>query len=457
MRKFKKEMNKKAITGVMLVLIISGIAVAMLFLGIFLSYKSFAEDLGVNFTVSSLIGKPHYSTPGKIIILDVTQETINQSSCKEKCEEIHSCDAHPKNENCDYCSADIQSNCESCKQSCESEYMEDLNYSKWIVDFRYEGNVPSQILLYMTEKRERDGVIFESIIVQNTTDYMFSYGNTGRFIITKPQQTPCHGEIEINLTADKDPNSKTYFKGEDKPSSFKESYDFCVSPPEKEVNISILSVDFDGSIPLTTTTVSITGDDVLELCPTATVSLSMTNKEGREVMMKDSGGDDCLFTIESDRSKQPSGWYSEEWKYRVTIELENDVGTDITSETALVELNLSDDYLGYDVNITDCEKEIVITTSDNIPLERNVLSYETDEDGYCTYAVVEFVVDSLSDGAKVEYYAYFGNPDANIENDDTVQYYPTYVVTDFTSGSSTNLTTDRIPPYLTLEETICQG
>ncbi|MCD6547411.1 MAG: hypothetical protein J7K22_02550, partial [Nanoarchaeota archaeon] len=83
--------GKKGITSTLLVLIISSIAVSLLFLGVFSAYKSLAEEIGVEFTKVSLSQKPHYGYKSQIIIESVDRDDINQSKCISECEGNPAC------------------------------------------------------------------------------------------------------------------------------------------------------------------------------------------------------------------------------------------------------------------------------------------------------------------------------------------------------------------------------
>ena len=454
----RKSLNKKGVTEVMLVLIISGIAVALLFVGVFLSYEAFSEDLGIDFKKSQLIARPHYSTPSKIIITKVYREDVDKQTCEQHCVSVHT-DIPLQN---------------SCKNDCE-QYVDGLNYSRWYVFFEYQGAVASKLTLHVFEETIRTDQHVLADVVKDTTDSLLVYGNDGMFTFTKVKEEPCQGNLTITFIADQDQNAEVYYLGVKEP-YFHEN-DFCVSPAPRDVNVSINELDLDanndGTLGDIITDISITGSEVVELCPKANAIIAMTNKSGEEIPLPS-----CTFEIDTNRSNAPGGWYDEAWEYRVKFNLSNDAGEEITvPELGVINLDFSSakDYY----NISDCAKEIVITrTYDGAPKLLSRVTSTSTVDGFCRRAKVEFVV-NVSDtndgelpfetGNVLTFFAYFGNTDSTVDEstDDAgvIAYYPKYTICptgcdyDFSGGIFTNTSTDRdtINNYLTLIETCCES
>ena len=434
--------GKKGITSTLLVLIISSIAVSLLFLGVFSAYKSLAEEIGVEFTKVSLSQKPHYGYKSQIIIESVDRDDINQSKC------ISECEGNP-----------------ACRDSCIRRFPDpQRNASRWIVHYYYKGLVSSELTIHMIEESMKGGVLAEIPVYLEKTDYLVSPFSRGTFEIILNKTENCHSKQTIFLDAERDPNAVTVYEDKDK---FEEEYDFCVTPPQRDVNASVHNLVYDSNTGELIATFSIDGSDVPNLCPVASAAFMGINKSGDgEVLLAN-------FLVDTNRSNSNPHWLDLNYFYRVKFKVINDVGEGVSNEVAVVELNLSDAYLGVDVNLTDEDcQAIKIARADvdqktALSLSKNVTVTHHDEYGNCDGVKIEFVINSLiPPGKEKEYYAYFGEGTAGLDpNVDVSGYYPEYTLCgigcNYNWGSAEkemiNLTTDRFSPDLTLKETICKG
>lgn len=424
--------GKKGITGVLLLLIVSGIAISLLFLGIFFAYKSMAEAVGVKFDISTLKLNPYYGYKSKIIILSVDKNITNQTYCNDSC-----------------------NNDESCKLGCVTLYpIADANYSHWFIKLRYEGFVRSPVEYRVIENCTKGDEETIGLIALNNTPPLVYWEEYGIDII-KEIFYECTGNISFYLSAINDPGAELYHieNGKEVKGPYNESNEFCASPPPRDVNVSINEIWFDTTTKNIIVNASITGSDVFELCPNASGVITMTNETDEEEVVEP------YFTLETNRSRRSGGWYDWSYLYRIKFYVHNDLGVDVSNEVAVVNLSFKQ-YQDY-YNITDCS-EIVITDESNKKVGRNITSETYDSNGYCINATIEFVVDSIGSGETKYFYAYFGSGTSTL-NDDVSQYYPKYTVCvdqactyNFTDGSYENLTLARYYPYLTLNESKCK-
>lgn len=430
--------SKKAITAMMFVLIISSIAVAILAIGISYSYRSLAGTMGIDLSASSLTQRPHSTEQGKIVMKSVTQRNETQTDCNQSCIDT-----------------ETAGNVDACKVHCGEDYPKvDVNYSRWDIAYTYLGNFPSAVNTQLREKRLRDNVVFESMVYDETTSYLLNYGKDMTVKIIKEKTTGCNGNVTITLSAVQDNNVILYYPDDSKPEnkkSFFDIYPFCVSPPEEDVNVSLTGISFDSANSNVSLNASITGSKVEKKCPKAEITMFMSNKTGVETLMQDKNGIDCIFTIDSNRSSA-GDWIDARLKYRVKFNITNNIVDIAHDEVGIVALDLSDAYLGNDLNITDeaCVHTIaivpayIVQSTTVVPQQRNVQITGHDADNNCTGVRVEFIVpiegNPFVKDTTREFYAYFSEAGNYYDNTDLAVYYPAYWIDNTTGAIPFNTT-----------------
>jgi len=431
--------GRKGITGVLMTLILSGMVVALLFLGVFYSYEKLANDMGVKFSLDSLKQKPTFSYKGYIEFKNTTFLT-NNTKCKEDCASNAACEAQ-----------------------CDKDYPDDSNYSVWRVWYLYHGFLKSRIMINLFEEQPNFGggnIGIGKEIYSNMSEITLP-GMEGYFDIKLKAYTPCESNITINLTAVDDPNVV--------PVGNKSHFDFCIGLPVKDVDVVVKSVldtsDSSSNKYYISSNVSITGGDVPKLCPSADVYFFMLNEtHGHLLPVLDCSlgsqitlGNIFYGVIDTNRSNTGWHWFDLDEFYRVGFNLTNDLPFDIdlsNGETADVVLDISESKLGYSLNLTpdDVINSTAIVSADidqdgASPLDRNVTILETDNNGYVTKFKVEFVLNSskledaiknqcgvsdpnnFTSGCTLNFYAYLNTTSTQMyPQSDTSPYYPVYDV-----------------------------
>lgn len=438
-------MNKKAVTALIIVLVLGGIAVAMIFTGGIYAFRSIACYVGINlsaFRVESAFGPHAGELGGSRILMDVTHEYSNYSLCVQDCywnqtDCATGCDVACtsgviKDQTCiDNC----LDGCPSCIAKCDTDYYDtSLNYTAWHVHLTYHGVSASNVTVTALEK-DANGI--DNPITSFSTPSPLSYGNTYNKSFVTARTEDCVGDVTFLAQA-----ATTGIISATWPKEGYLQVDFCSGAPKRDVNVTITGTRMN--YPATNQILvdaSITGSDVAELCPNATITgkINTINGDGQAVL--------CSFILDSRRT----GWPDDHWKKRLEISITNDVGVDVTAEAANLTIDFSPD------NLTSCEEIMVYDKLTNTEVSRYVVEYNK---SIChVYMPV-----TITSGNTANFYIYYDNSDSTlwksqwtdyISNPDT--YNPHYYITDFLTNKFSSERADVTATDVKITKGACSG
>jgi hypothetical protein len=437
--------SKKGIQDVILYLILSGIAVAMIFIGILLAYQQIACYAGVDWAKHVSLGPNAASFQKLKIDLTVDRIDYNLSQCNRSC----CMDVDLANNVCRLNPDTGKENYnDGCLAECAKHYAKDKEYSIWTLKAKYNGAIPSNILFSMNETRIHNfpshaPVTMTDMVATGRTDSEISLGATKLFTVTKEKQFNCKSIMNISVdTAGTDIGAPVSGVAS---ALWGESYDFCISKPEADVNVTVYkpildNVQGDEHIRVN---VSITGSEVEARCPNATIHFIGTTTNNESIPLK------CDGIIDSRRTP-----WAEGWSFRTRFVVVNDLGdTKLRGkdglEAATVYLDFTPSVIGFDHNMSSCANEIKITNStSNVSIVRNVtdevFGYNAKGQPRCYGANVTFPV-NVTSGSQT-FFAYIQlNVEPLKEFTDSryieaqiAVYYPHFNFTDFTNGKFIN-------------------
>jgi len=425
-------MNKKGLTDVILVLVLSGIAVALIFIGIIYTYTSLACYTGVDLSQKFMAG----GTPGQfanagIELLNINTKFTNLAICENDCDTRCTFDTT--------CLSDCQTEC--AKYQPEVEY---VSYSFRVV---YRGASESIISIIGSEKQTMSDVDADVFI--NSTPSKLGANNEYTFSAVLPIIPNCEADFNVSISAEPSIGviNTTWWN----------HTKFCVSPEARDVNVIVNDVSYN-SVNVTAN-VSITGSDVGELCPQAIAGFYVRRNSTMfsDALLVNTSNRICSFVIDTNVTRlERNNWYNDYWKLRTTVNVLNDVGPLSSDELVSVLLDFSN--LGFDANITDCTKELVVTKSDGInTLDRYVVQKATDNDGHCIRAEVWFNYGELSwaNNTWKKFYVYSTYPNAADSNnyDSITNYLPKLIFSSFANAGYKAVNTTPTTGKVALAET----
>jgi len=355
-------MNNKGLTDVILVLILSGIAVALIFTGIIYTYSSLACYTGINLTESRFLSPAYAGQMGASVI-----ELIENES-----EMVDFVNNVPQN----------------------------VTYTFKI---RYMGASVSRVAVQGSEKQSLSDI---ADIYREITPNILTVRGEYTFVAKFPVYPNCSADFIVIFSAP-DTNGVSEYV-------WSHPNDYCMTPPIKDINVSVNNITYNGN--QIDANVSITGSDVEVLCPRADISFGVrrnTFQVGDAVLVNNSGGL-CTFVIDTNTTRvNNNGWYNDAYDFRTPIQVTNTFGTSIPKdEVVQVDLNLSVAKIGFDLNITNCTTKIVVTKADGTTwLKKNVtLAEYNNQGGHCSRAVIQFNADdqagTWNSGVSRTYYIY---------------------------------------------------
>lgn len=479
-------MKKKGITDVLLVLILSGITVALIFVGIIYTYSALACYAGINISENRNIAAPFAGQLANagVTITDVTTSFTDLDTCLSQCCSgcdntdyndcvdgangctpnhnqgldldqcisgcgndnacIASCNYnHTQGLDLDYCIiSKCCSKCETygkCENGCTHNYNPGLKYVSYSFEVEYLGTTDSAVLLIVNETQA--GSEIPHPIFTNVTPSKLS--TSDRFVFTKTFPITPNCKANLSATASAADVQSGVPEG-----NWNTTNDYCISPPEKDVNVSVNYVTYNPSAGIETN-VSITGKDVSEFCPQASAAFYVrrNNFFDAEALLKNNS-DVCSFSIDTNTTRaEGNEWYTnpayggDVFNLRTKFNVTNDIG-DITNDE-LVQVTL--DFSGFtgDKSMlpTDCTKQLVVTKKNGISeLHKNV-TYAENSDGYCSKAIIWFnwqtgktgqADEAWKNGDSKIFYVYSTNRSATIVPPDNLDnYYASFTWTDF--------------------------
>lgn len=416
-------MNKKGITDTVLLLILSSIVVAMIFIGGMLAYQDLACYAGVNWSQQSYPGPQEKSFFASRIEMNFTYtDPITSTSCSgegpAKCATA---------DDYDECIIDNTADCEARYPNPNIEYV-DFN-----INVKYKGSTFSKVAVEAKETSLQTytdptlGIvsdIIETTIFNGITEEKMVHNQDYNFAFTQPITYDCDGS---NLTI------KAYasdqFATGIVPSYWREEFDFCLTPPTADVNVSVISFD---QYPQQATAegyeavVAITGNDVTKYCPNATFAFTAFNGTGTLVRI-----DECNTIIDT----KQGDWF-EDYKFRTNFTVTNNIGIDLDGvdetqvenkgELVNVTLNFRNSQLQLpsDPNFTDCNELAIRKAGSNRNIKRwvdpNSMVYEEvnrdvngdgnidSNDKICVQTDVIFILNEQIPAEETQtFYAYF--------------------------------------------------
>jgi len=408
-------MNKKAITDFISTLILGSIAVSVIFIGVFYSYKTLACYLGTDLSQVSLkVGNPGRFNE-QSLSLNVLSKEINLSYCNNTCL-LNNYDKYCSDKNSEDCldtcsnlyngnKSSYDSSCpncnnnndcltyctaKSCVSNCEAAY-KDSSKLNYFFNVTYKGATPTTIGIAVNEIKEGSNIPI--LIYSDETKDPLRYGDNYVFNKNFTKHENCKSEMTVKLIPKEESSSvreltKTF------------ENDFCLTIPEKKVNVSVHDFSY-GSNSLSVTA-AIDGEDVSTLCPDALFSFTLYNKTSNsEEVPIDGSGQSCQFILSTNRSKMPNGWFNDlAYKYRAVIKVTNDMNIPtLNDELAEVSIDLSSfaDIVG------NC-KNIVVTNSSSHPVSKWSSSGDINHNCYIQFTTGP----SFPPGSYKIFYVYFG-------------------------------------------------
>jgi len=436
--------SKKGIQDVILYLVLSGIAVAMIFIGILLGYQQIACYAGVDWAKHVSLGPYAGSLQNLKIDLTVDRIDYNLSQCNRSCCMDVDLAKNICNKNPDTGKENYN---EGCLALCAKYYAKDKEYSIWTLNAKYNGAIPSNIIFSMNETRtytfpSHAPITMTEMVATGRTSSEISLGETKIFTVIHEKQFNCESIMNISVdTAGSDTGVPVSGVA---PALWSESYDFCVSKPQADVNVTVYkpildNVQGDEHIRVN---VSITGSEVEARCPNATIHFIGTTTNNEAILLK------CDSIVDSRRTP-----WAEGWAFRTRFLVTNDLGdTKLRGkdglEAAKVYLNFTPSVIGFDHNMSSCAIELKITNStSNASIKRYVsdeVVVNTAKGLRCYGAYVTFPVNFTS-GTQT-FFAYIqlkGTPLQEFTNSIYTEaqiavYYPHFNFTDFTTGTRIN-------------------
>jgi len=417
-------MNKKAITDFISTLILGSIAVSVIFIGVFYSYKTLACYLGTDLSQVSLkVGNPGRFNE-QSLSLNVSSKEINLSYCNNTCL-LNNYDKYCSDKNSEDClincsnlyegnkssyDSSCPDNCnnndcltycttKSCISSCEDAY-KDSSKLNYFFNVTYKGATPTAIGIAVNEIK--GGSNIPILIYSDETKDPLRYGDNYVFNKNFTKHENCKSEMVIKLIPKEESSSvreltKTF------------ENDFCLTIPEKKVNVSVHDFSY-GSNSLSVTA-AIDGEDVSTLCPDALFSFTLYNKTSNSEEVPINGsGQSCQFMLSTNRSKMPNGWFNDlEYNYRVRINVNNPLYNSAfrpmptyENEPALVNIIFPEN-----VCIPNCDYLLLTDANSQILSSWAFRDFGYRKDGCCGSVSIEFVTNSSFFGSKI-FFAYFG-------------------------------------------------
>jgi hypothetical protein len=381
-------MNKKGLTDVILVLVLSGIAVALIFIGIIYTYNSLACYVGVNLSQSKYMAGPspgQFANAGIEIISNNTYFT-NLTDCRNRCSS------------------------QSCNDECRTKYKIGVDYVFYTFNIKYLGTLDSRINIKGTEKQTNSNI--EADIYDETTMSKLHTSGTHVFSRAFPISRSC--ESDFNVT----------FKVVDVltgvlPTFWSNHTNFCIAPQAKDINVSVNSVSSNQTNVIAN--VSITGTDVAELCPQAIADIYVRRTgTSFDYSYLANQTDICSFVIDTNSTRvEKNNWLSDDrYDFRTKLTVINDLGITPASGE-LIEATVTFPAKTKMINCTD----LVVTDSNGLDdLPRKIIS-ETYSAGFCSSAKIWFSSGSSESWPKT-FYVYSTNYSLNKGNDNINSYYP---------------------------------
>jgi hypothetical protein len=390
-------MNNKGMTDVILVLVLSGIAVALIFIGIIYTYTSLACYTGVNIQQSKFISA---YTPGQMVASGI--ELI----------EVKSSDSG--------CDTTTPPNCKNVTYTFRIKYM---------------GASDARVSILGKEKQSTMDV--DTDIYRDTTPNQLRINDEYSFIREFPKYT-CDGGADFNLTIFAIGTSGVSNK------TWSAHNDYCMSPAARDVNVSANSIsNVGGNI---VANVSITGADVEKLCPQATawISIRRNNYQFTDALLVNSTGWSsgiCSFVVDTNTTRvESNGWYPDNrYNFRTKIIVTNDTGATLVSGE-LVEATI---VFPPETQMLSCTALIVTDKSGITYLARKVFS-EIYTGGFCHSAKIWFTSGtafSWVNNQKI-FYVYSTNESITRSNDNIDSFYPKIIFNNFggTGCQAVNIT-----------------
>jgi hypothetical protein len=304
-----------------------------------------------------------------------------------------------------------------------------LDYLVYAFEIQYNGAIDSKVSINAYENQKANGLTVTNLVLSATTPSKLHTGDKYTFTKIFTKSTPC--EADLNTTAEAFPETKGI------PRAINNTHNqFCLAAAARDVNVSVNSLTYLGSGDAKVN-VSITGSDVPVLCPDAfaTFSVRRVEKFDADALLKNSSNNVCSFVIDTNATRAAKNeWFNDAWSYRTKVDVLNDNGDNLPEEVVFVKLDLSPAKIGFDANIKDCNKELVVTDKGGkTKLKRTVIQTATGADGDCTGADVYFNSGKANwpNNTWETFYVYSSNPNAAETDDLGSSYDPSIVFIDF--------------------------
>ena len=292
-------------------------------------------------------------------------------------------------------------NAEICLARCSS--FRGYEHSYWSFEVTYYGLTPSRIMIRAYSHDNVTNV--DRLVFSKVSEDQLSFGDVfdAFYIAKKKEECRMNLTVEVYALDNNVIEKKVEKLGE---------YPFCVGKIPKDINITLHEILFSAST--IQAKYSITGSDVVDMCPNGTIIVRGQSCDGTVEYPL------AIFDIDSARSD----WYEyANAGIRVPLTLTNDIGVDISKpEFAVVNLSFSE--IGYELH--DCE-DILITTADGTLLPVYINSKD-ESGGKCNWAEIWFALSTIDpdpdnsqtwfkNGDIWHFYAYIGNGIAeNVKN-----------------------------------------
>ena len=438
-------------TDVILVLILSGIAIALIFIGVIYTYTSLACYAGIDISKNRYLLGPN---PGQFLnaginIINVTTEGTNLTDCQSKCQD-------PTKPDCD---ATCQARATECNSKCATKFAAGIEYVSYEFKIQYFGTPESKVSIIGKENQTATGAINQ--VISESTPSKLNAGDFYTFSKTFVKTTSCEADLNVTFTAT---DAATGVPSR----HWSNHTTFCISPPAKDINVSVLSLAYVGNS--VQTNVSVTGSDVYNLCPRAAgqfwIRANGTNDFTAELV--NSSGQICAFDIDTNATRADNNqWLSDSYNLRTKFIVMNDIGTPITGdELVSVRIDFSGFY-GDPIALPPNCNLLNVTKADGVtPLHQNITYSET-SGGHCSkadiwfdwgYKYLDLVDGSWENGKPKIFYVYSTNDTTvTVNNEDLTAYYPTFTFIDFGALGNVSFNTTPASANVTLEGSKCPG